>query len=90
MLAALMPLYIQPVAAAQETADTVAAREQEPSLFKRIIDRISKPHGYFDDRYVREPQRKLHVTQTGYVQQTGVRINNLTDFETDWDISTCP
>ena len=87
LLTALMLICIQPVGIAQETTDTMAASEKKPGLVKRLLDRINKPYDYFDDRYVREPRTKFIVTLTGDVQQTGVRIKDMTELEADWSIS---
>ena len=87
MLTALLLLGILPVATAQETTDTVAAREQKPGLVKQVLERFSKSYGYFDERYVRKPPTKLIVTLKGKVQQAGVSINDFSEFENDWGLS---
>lgn len=87
LLTSIMLLCMLPEAIAQETADTMATNQKKLGLFKRVLNYLNKPYGYFDDRYVKESQTKLIVTLTGEVQQTGVRINDAKKFETDLKIS---
>lgn len=87
LLAAWMLLCIQPAATAQETADSVEADGKMPGVIRQVLDRLNRPPRYLDDRYVRKPPTKFILTLRGRVQQTGVRINDYTELDTDWGLA---
>ena len=87
LLAVCMLLCIQPAATAQETADSVEADGKMPGVIRQVLDRLNRPPRYLDDRYVRKPPTKFILTLRGRVQQTGVRINDYTELDTDWGLA---
>ena len=87
LLAVCMLLCIQPAATAQETVDSVEADGKMPGVIKQVLDRLNRPPRYLDDRYVRKPPTKFIVTLRGRVQQTGVRINDYSELDTDWGLA---